>query len=176
MDQKIEDALAKLYRQSTFSVGEVLKTLTEVSIQMMRYRDQFLEQGQRRKARDIHRTLARYYRGAATLAPTKKKGLFLILSDYWRRGGESFWEPSPLGPKKISPSKSTEEDAIISTTEHEEVKKIDLRSGEETDAAREEKISIEREEEGTVSIEFDKTSGKMDANVYVNVTEPVLQV
>ncbi len=166
MDQKIEDALAKLYQQSTFSVEEALKTLTEVSIQMMRYRDQFLEQGQRRKARDIHRTLARYYRRAATLVPTKKKGLLLILSDYWRRGGESFWEPSPLGPKKILPSKSREEDARISTTEHEEVEKIQ----------REEKISIEREEEGTVSIEFDKTSGKMDANVYVNVAEPALQV
>lgn len=168
MDQKIEDALATLYRESAFSVEEVLKTLTEVSIQMMRERDQFLKQGERRKARDIHRTLARYYRRAATLGPTKKKGLFLVLSDYWRRGGESFWEPSPFGPKKILPSKTK--------TEHEEAGKIDLKGGLKTNAEREEKISIEREEEGGVRIEFDKTSGKMDANVYVNVAEPALQV
>ncbi len=177
MDHKIKDALTKL-RKEAISPEEALDVLTEQSIHMMRHRDEFLRQGRRRKARDIHVALARYYRRAATLVPSEKKELFSLLSDYWYRGGENFWEPSSFEARIMPPSRTHEKDHGISTPEYEERKGIargeeqaeasgieqglSIELGQEQSGATEtkEKVSIELADEVTRSMRVNTISGE----------------
>lgn len=117
MDEEIRYRLATLYQKSGVTTEELLSVLTEVSIQMLNERDKFLELGNQEKAREVHQTLARLYRRAVGLVQKEDRQLFGTLSDYWRRGGETF-RKTPLPVKsEISPSKTKVDDAGVPIAE-----------------------------------------------------------
>jgi|GEM_PF-2345286 len=177
MDQNIEDLFGMLYLSKTIYTKDILSNLRnylnyyeyfieqpkkiktalildklqEMSICMMNYRNQFLEQEEYQKAREIHHILARIYRYFARLVASQDREIFLILSDYWRRGGESFWKPSSLRLKEMLPSKTKEEDNKILITEYEDIEKIEITKEEEANAERETKINIQKEKDNTAS-------------------------
>ncbi len=129
----------------------ILDKLQEMSICMMNYRNQFLKQGEYQKAREIHLIIARIYRNSSRLVASQDREIFSILSDYWRRGGESFWQPSSLKLEEILPSKTKEEDNKILLNGYEDLEKIKFTKEEEDNAERETKINIQKEKDDTTS-------------------------